>query len=350
MNKFTKMAGLVLIAFIAIFTFFTIIHQISHSYFPKYHHFMHKIESEEIRVSDILQIRSAPFYLGVEKGFYKKHGINLTIIPITKGSLAIQEVLDRKLDIAVAAPGSVIPFMAKNSDIEIIGVMHTSGNNATIVGRKDLGIEKITDLKNKKIAVQYGADGHFFLVQTLIKNNISLDDVEIIDVKNKDMMNSLMTGKVDAVSVWQPYSTSIRDELKENATIFSGDETYYSLLILIAKKSWVKSNKNDVVKFLQATKDSIDYIDSNNEEAFQFISKKSIEVNPLWTEETLRDVWESSIFELNLKVNLIQKLKSVFNIAKTIKIIDPNTPAIDFSQFINPKPLREVSPNSVSIY
>lgn len=350
MNKHIKIIGIILSAItlgvmIAILTC-----SIIHSRLPSMHHVIHLIGPEKIRVSDILQIRSAPFYLGVEKGFYKNHGIDLKIVPVSKGSLAIQEVLNGNLDIAVAAPGSTIPFMVNNADIEIIGVMHTSGNNATIVGRKDLGINQVSDLKNKKIAVQYGADGHFFLVQTLIKNNISIDDVEIIDIKNKDMMNAILTGKVDAVSVWQPYSAAIRNQLKENATTFSGDETYYSLLMLIAKKSWIKTNKNDVVEFLRATKNAIDYIDSNNEEAFQFIAKKSIEINPLWTEEMLRNVWESSIFELNLKVNLIQKLKSGFNIAKTIKIIDSNTDAIDFSKFINSNPLREVSPNSVSIY
>jgi ABC-type nitrate/sulfonate/bicarbonate transport system substrate-binding protein len=43
-----------------------------------------------INVSDILQIRSAPFFIARDKGFYKENHLNVNIIRKNKGSVALQ--------------------------------------------------------------------------------------------------------------------------------------------------------------------------------------------------------------------------------------------------------------------
>jgi len=301
---------------------------------------------ETVSVSDIFQLRSAPFFIADELGYYKDEGLNVNIVKKNKGGLAIDALESGELNFGYASPISLIPRMITNNNIVILAEIHYSDDNASVIGRKDSGINKVEDLKGKKVGVQIGADSTYFLGYLLELHGLTIKDVQLVNVTPDQYLPFMQNGTVDAVSLWRPYSTEVKNTMKDKISVFSSDDTYYSMLVLLTRRDWAEQNPEIVEKFMRATKKAIDYINNNRDKAFKISSYRSLRANPAWTREDLENSWKASIFMMQLEPSLINRLAETYNWMTKYGFLkfqkEPN-----FLTHIYMKPLRDISPNSV---
>lgn len=66
-------------------------------------------------------------------------------------------------------------------------------------------IQKVADLKGKKIAVLAGTSSHYGVLKILKDNGIDAKDVQIIDMIPPDAKVAFGSGQVDAWAVWPPF-------------------------------------------------------------------------------------------------------------------------------------------------
>jgi NitT/TauT family transport system substrate-binding protein len=81
-----------------------------------------------------------------------------------------------------------------------------------IVGRPDLNIRSIADLKGKKVGVTRGGPQEILLFTELAKNHLTWSDkpgkdVQILYMGYPDLNQALLTKEIDAMSQSEPYST-----------------------------------------------------------------------------------------------------------------------------------------------
>src|SRR5574342_1322696 len=60
------------------------------------------------------------FYLGREVGIFKKHGINLELIYIPGGSLSMQALINKSLDLLLAGGTPLVYAQLKGADLRMI--------------------------------------------------------------------------------------------------------------------------------------------------------------------------------------------------------------------------------------
>lgn len=80
---------------------------------------------------------------------------------------------------------------------------YSDGNNM-IVGAP--GIEKVEDLKGKKVGLEEGFVTHLLLLKALEINGIPSDEVTIVNTPTNETPQVLGSKAVDAISAWQPNS------------------------------------------------------------------------------------------------------------------------------------------------
>ena len=112
-------------------------------------------------------------------------------------------------DVAASSEYPVVGIVLKQENISVIGSIDKY-QGQYIVGRKDRGIEHVADLRGKKIGVARGTITEFYLGRFLYLNNISLQDVTLMDVRPSQYADSIANGSMDAIIVPQVYLDACR--------------------------------------------------------------------------------------------------------------------------------------------
>ena len=100
----------------------------------------------------IPQARFAGFFVAYEKGFYKKHGIDLTIVPGGPNRSSYEYLRDGKADFVTLWLSSGIQMRAERMKIvNISQIVQQSG--FMLIAKKTSGINTIRDIQGKKVGL-----------------------------------------------------------------------------------------------------------------------------------------------------------------------------------------------------
>lgn len=134
------------------------------------------------------------------------------------------------------------------------------GVNAVVAKR---GINKINDLKGKKIAVTYYTPSQTLLLFMLEAANLKPSDVTMVEVPTTaEAETAFKSGKVDAAVVWDPQA-SLRDV--PGSKVLQSTVTASNIIadVLMGKKAWIDANKDKVTKFYNGWMKAVAEINSN---------------------------------------------------------------------------------------
>jgi sulfonate transport system substrate-binding protein len=107
------------------------------------------------------------------------------------------------VDIGVV--GDTPPIFAQAARANLVYVASAPASASAILVREDSPIEKVEDLKGKKVAIAKGSSSHNLTVQALAKHGLSFNDIEPVYLAPADAVAAFATGRVDAWTIWDPY-------------------------------------------------------------------------------------------------------------------------------------------------
>src|SRR3546814_16040167 len=90
----------------------------------------------------------------------------------------------------------------------IVGVCSVANYTklSVVIARK--GLASATDLKGKKVGVMLGSTSEYFAYLYFAKAGMTLDQVEVINLKPAEMVAALVQSDIDAAVIWQPFGRS----------------------------------------------------------------------------------------------------------------------------------------------
>lgn len=107
------------------------------------------------------------------------------------------------VDIGVV--GDTPPIFAQAAKANLVYVASAPASASAILVPKDSPIQKVEDLKGKKVAIAKGSSSHNLTVQALAKHGLSFKDIEPVYLAPADAVAAFSTGRVDAWTIWDPY-------------------------------------------------------------------------------------------------------------------------------------------------
>ena len=164
----------------------------------------------------------APLYVAIDKGYMKDQGIDVNLTTVTAGQDAQAFLATGQLDAAVAGIAAAT-FNAINQglDVRIVGSMGTAPANAdpsALMVRADEldsdAVKSLADLKGKKVALSggLGASGSYYMAQMLAKVNLTLADINVVNLSFPDVVAGFKAKSIDASIVPAPFTTEILKE------------------------------------------------------------------------------------------------------------------------------------------
>ena len=206
-------------------------------------------------------------YLGRDTGIFKKHGIHIELIYIPGGSVAMQALLGKSLDLTFAGGTQLVNAQLKGADLRMIGGLN---NRLPFVLMAREGITSAEQLRNKKVGIsRFGSNTDF--VVKLAATQLGLNpkrDIQVIQVGPQEArMVALKTGAIDA-TVLGPELVLVGRKFGFNTLLdFVSKGIEYQHAGATARTDYLKSQGDVMRRFMRAYVESIHYYLGHREEA-----------------------------------------------------------------------------------
>ena len=214
------------------------------------------------------------FPLGVEKGFYKEEGIDLTIGEGQGSGRAVQIVGAKSDTFGLSDGASVIAGAAKGAPVvAVMGIMNKSP--FAIIARADANIRTVKDLEGKTIAATTGEAG-LTIFPAIIKNNkLNADAIKFVRVDGPGKLVATLEKRVDAMLGGLENQSLILAQRGLAVTNIAYSDVGANTLGLVihVNKETLEKNPKLVQGFIRATQKSIAYTEKNPEEAIAALAK-----------------------------------------------------------------------------
>lgn len=140
----------------------------------------------------------APFYYGLEKGFYAAEGIELTIQAGGGSGKTIQAVAQQQTDFGWADTPPLLKGINTGMKVKSVGVFLQKGPSS-VEFLADKNITKPADLKGLSIGGTPGDAMYATFPAWLKVNGLQPTDVKVVNVDAAGKIAALAEGKVDAI-------------------------------------------------------------------------------------------------------------------------------------------------------
>jgi NitT/TauT family transport system substrate-binding protein len=207
-----------------------------------------------------------PYFVALDKGWYRDEGLDVQIIPGRNSPYATQQVGAGNADIGLATADVIVAARAQGLPVKAVyPIFQTSP--AGIAALTSAKITQPSDLIGKKVGAFVGGTQDLQFDILLQKLNIDSSKIQKINT-GFDVVSPLATGQVDAVQMW---STNLPDykTARMNVTYFLFKDygiNYYSLSIF-SNDNFISQNPNILQKFVSVTQRAIDWVSQHPGEA-----------------------------------------------------------------------------------
>jgi NitT/TauT family transport system substrate-binding protein len=287
---------------------------------------------------------TALFWIAQEQGFFNRNGLDVIPRKYDTGVGSLDGMLNGEAEIVVGT--SEFPLVERALQGEKIRTIGSIAKSELIylVGRKDRGIQMVSDLKGKRVGTTFRTIAQFFLGRFLELNGMDMDDIILVEVKSpEEWVNAVVNGDIDAVVTAQPYANAARDALGENAIVWSAQSSQPLQTQVISTDEWIIEHPDLVIRFLQSLALAEEYAILYPGEA-RAIVQKQLDLDAAYMET----VWSQNQFSLSLDQSLIAAMEDEAR-WRIENNLTAETEAPDFLDYVYVDSLEAVKPNAVNI-
>ncbi|HKM68738.1 MAG TPA: aliphatic sulfonate ABC transporter substrate-binding protein [Stellaceae bacterium] len=183
---------------------------------------------------------------------FEKAGLKPNFVKFTAGAPMMAAAQSQSIDVAclglvpfIAGLGQGIPWVT-------IGLTPVDPNAEGIVVRKDAGIDKIADLKGKKIGFFRASTAHYGLFMALDKNQVPIDRVTLLSLAPAQQLAAMRNKEIDAAEVWQPWIEKMILEANGKLLAMEGDFGVHTADGTFAVRTdWLAKNREAALRFMR---------------------------------------------------------------------------------------------------
>ena len=208
----------------------------------------------------------------IVKGF-EKDGTKVTFPEISSGAKQTEALAAGSLDIASCLGGTSAILAASNgADVKVVGI-YSRAPKAFNIMVKDPAIKTAADLKGKRVVGPKGTILHQILAAALVKEKLSLKDVEFRSIGIPAAVNALLAGEADAALV--AGADVLRAQRAGARILANGDGLVNATIVIGVSGKFLKEHPETVKKYMALHQESIDFMKKNQDKAFEFTAKET---------------------------------------------------------------------------
>ena len=253
-----------------------------------------------------------PAFVAIEKGYFAEQGLNVQVAGIFKaGPEAMSAFGAGELDFGYVGQAPATAALLNGvADIQFIAQVNQEGS--AIVGRKDAGIDSLSKLNGKTVAIPGHATMQDFLLRRALKNSgMNFSDIRIIVLKPPEMLQALEQKNIDAFIAWQPYPAQA---LKSDAAQVVLDSAAiwkdHPCCALIARRTFCEQQPQIIQKIQAAHAKACAFIIDHHDEAVA-IGMKYTSMERAVVEQAMLHIHYTSLLDKTKAREFVEFLKEL---------------------------------------
>jgi len=217
----------------------------------------------------------APLYLGQDVGIFKKHGLNLEMIFIPGGSLSLQALIGKSLDLLMTGGPPVVNAYLQGAKIKIIG---GATNLLPYMFVATGGIRSAEQLKGKRIGIsRFGSNTDYVVRLALNQFALSPNEVQIIQVGGSQARLVAMKSGAIQATVLSPEETLVAQKMGYGILLdFIEKGIEFPHVNVVVRDDFLETQPQTLRSFMRAYIESVRYYKTHRAEAISkivFLSK-----------------------------------------------------------------------------
>jgi NitT/TauT family transport system substrate-binding protein len=208
-----------------------------------------------LRIGTNVWIGSEPLYLARDLGHLEREAVQLVEYP--SASEVSRAFRNQAIDGMVISLDELFMLAVDGLRPKVVLIVDVSHGADVVVGRE--GLQRMQDLKGKRIAVESGALGAFVLSRALALNGMVASDVSMVHLESNEHPVAFQQGKVDGAVTFDPYRTQL---IAAGAhTLFDSSQIPGEIVDLLAvRDSVLENNQHGVDALLRGWFKALDYL------------------------------------------------------------------------------------------
>lgn len=286
---------------------------------------------------------SALVHVAQLEGYFQDEGLAVKPLTFTSGKAALESVLQGKAQLATVAETPIVLNILKGERLGIIAEIFSSDKNMGVVARRDRGIAVPGDLRGKTIGTPLGTNAHYFFHAFRTVEGIRDSEVTLAGMAPEATADALLSGRVDAVAVWNPFLLVLQQKLGEGGVSFSGEDVYTYTFNVTATRDFIAENPQRIIALLRALLKAETFMRNEPAKTRQIVAEFT-----KWDRTLLDALWDKYHFRLSLDQALLVNMENQARWAMETGLAPPQS-QLNFLDVMYLKGLQAVAPERITI-
>lgn len=213
-------------------------------------------------------------------------GIQVEYAEITSGADQTQALASGDVQVLYAVGGtSVILSAANGADIKVLN-MYSRSPKAFSMYSSDESLNSPESLAGKTIAGPVGTNLHELLVAYLAQADMTLEDVNYVNMSIPDAMAALEGGSIDAALI--AGATAYQAEQSGFHMVTDGEGLTSAIIAVAVTEEFYQAHPEIIERLTQAQEDIISFMKENPQETMEIVAQE-LDLDVAAVEEMYRD-------------------------------------------------------------
>ncbi len=216
-----------------------------------------------------------PLNVGIEKGMFKKHGIDVEAVDFGGAPRLAQGLISNAVDMGLGS-GPDMANIVKGATIKAVGASAGAPMELTITVGTKSNINTVADLKGRGISVSQKGSLTGWLVQTLsAQQGWGRDGINLVIMNPmSEVLAQLISNGVDGITVDLSTALKLQNENHGKLLVKFGDTIKdFHLYVIFATDDLIAKRPQAVRDFLKGWYETIAWMKANKSEAVAIAAK-----------------------------------------------------------------------------
>jgi len=203
-------------------------------------------------------------------------GVKVEWINFPAGPQIMEAIAVNGIDIGWTGDTPAVFAIASGNDIAYLA--NSSPDNAglsrAVIVLPNSPIQRIADLKGKRVAVQKGSGAHNLLVQALGQAGVDYKEIHPVYLAPADARAAFESGAADAWAIWDPY-LAIEQKKTGARTVANGKEIVTAGGFYLSKKQFARAHPDWIKTVLEQVEATSHWAAANPRESAAILAKQA---------------------------------------------------------------------------
>lgn len=285
---------------------------------------------------------SLPFAVAEQQNLFAKYGVQPELVKCLGGIRCVKELIDKNVDMATSSELPVLFNSFETSNLSVLATFSQNNDDLKLIVSKEMAGRKPAEWEDRRVGVVMKSASQYYVDVALLYHGIDPRAVKYVSLSPEELPKAIASGKVDAVSIWEPYGYLTKKTESDKVLVLKTPKLYQQSFILTTTKDFSRSNSEKISAVLRALNAANEFIRKNPAQAQQIMIKHSnVDL------EFVKENWGAYRYNLTLQKSLITTMEGEARWMVRENHVDSQAKMPDILKLIDASHLNRINPQAI---